>query len=119
MEIIVGAIAVAFAALVIFLILTLQDTRKTLKKTDRILTDIHKTLEAISEPSADLIQSVNKLTLDIKKKSEGIDVLFRPLYAMKEEPRRERSVANEIPEVIALVAEGVRLFGKIKSEFKR
>ena len=49
MEIIVGVIALAFVVLVIFLILTLQTTRKTLKRTDRVLVDVQKNLEELSE----------------------------------------------------------------------
>src|ERR1700722_13967076 len=118
MEIIVGAIALAFVVLVVFLILTLQDTRKTLKKTDRILTDIHKTLDAISEPSVHLIQSVNKLTLDMKKKSEGLDVFFHPLYAMKGEPSHKKG-SDKLSEIIECVADAIRLFQKVKNEITR
>ncbi|MBI2743531.1 MAG: DUF948 domain-containing protein [Chlamydiales bacterium] len=118
MEIIVGAIALTFALLVVFLILTLQDTRKTLKKTDRILTDLHKTLEAISEPSAELIHNVNKLTLDIKKKSEGLDVVFRPLYAMKKEAAEGKNSYEKISEIVGCIADGIRLFSRVKDEIK-
>ncbi len=118
MEIIVGAIALAFVVLVVFLILTLQDTRKTLKKTDRILTDIHKTLEGIAEPSAHLIHSIDKLTLDIKKKAEGLDVLFHPLYAMKEGSGHKKG-SDKLSEIVECVADGIRLFQKVKKEITR
>ena len=69
MQIIVGAIALAFIVLVVFLIRTLVSLRKTLKKVDRVLQDAHKSLEPVSE----LIHNASKLTADIRKKSEGFD----------------------------------------------
>ena len=117
MEIIVGAIGLTFAILVIFLILTLQDMRKTLKKADRILSDVHKTLDAISEPSTHLIHNMNKLTLDIKKKADGLDVLFHPLYAMKKE-EGEKKGHDTLTEVMECIAGGIRLFYKLKNEMK-
>jgi uncharacterized protein YoxC len=118
MEVIVGVIALAFVVLVVFLILTLQSTRQTMKKADRVLTDLHKTLTAVSDEGVALIHNANKLTLDIKKKSEALDCLFKPFYAVKKERGEEKSGVEKISEIIQCVAEGIRLFSKIKSEMK-
>lgn len=111
MEIIVGSIALLFAILVGFLIFALQDARKMIKKTDRILGEMHKTLETVSEAGLNLMHNVNKLTLDIHKKSEALDVLFHPLHA-------KNSKFEKILEIASYVADGVRVFNKIKEEVK-
>ena len=115
MEIIVGVIALAFATLVVFFIFTLQNARKTLKKTDKILSDIHKTLDAIAEPSAHLVSNVDKLAVDIKKKSEGLDILFHPLYAMNRK-KGDGKQESKFSEIVGWVGEAIRLFQKIKNE---
>jgi uncharacterized protein YoxC len=114
-EIIAGVAAVAFVILVIFLVLTLRDTRRTLKKADRILSDVHKALDAVAEPAEHLVQSLNKLTLDLKKKSEGLDVLFRPLYGMREGKEEHDGLCN----IVECVGGAIRLFKKIKKEVTR
>lgn len=119
MEIIAGVAALAFVILVIFLIVTLRDTRKTLKKTDRILSDAHKVLEGISEPAEHLVQSLNKLTLDIKKKSEGLDVLFRPLYGMRKGDHDGKEEHDSLCDIIECIGGAIRLIKKIKKEVTR
>ncbi len=116
MEIIIGVIALTFVVLVVFLIMTLQSTRKTLKRTDRVLMEVHKNLEAISEVSVELLQNVNKLTLDIKKKSESLDVFFRPLHHMKKEDKDISDVISDIAESTAGI---IRLFNHLKEGIKR
>lgn len=118
-EIIAGAAALAFVILVIFLILTLRDTRRTLKKTDRILSDVHKVLDAVSEPTEHLIQSLNKLTLDLKKKSDGLDVLFRPLYGIRKGDHDGKEEHDSLSEIVECVGGAIRLFKKIKKEVTR
>ncbi len=113
-EIIVGAIGLIFAILVIFLIFTLQNVRKTLKKADKLLSDMHRTVEAITEPCVHLVSSVDKLTLDIKKKSEGMDALFHPLYAMNRKKQEDKN--NKFSEILECAGEAIRLFQKIKNE---
>jgi uncharacterized protein DUF948 len=117
MEIIVGIIGLAFVVLVIFLILTLQTSRKTMKKADRVLSDLHKTMEGVSESSLDLIHNANKLTLDIRKKSEALDILFRPLYLIKREKTEEKD-REKTSEIIECVLDAVHLFSKIKDGIK-
>lgn len=118
MEFIVGGICVAFIVLVVFLIITLQKVRKLMKKADRVLTEAHITMHTLSEPSLTLVENANDLIVDIKEKSEGLDVLFRPLYTMKKEKSHTKNSYEKISEIMECVAEGVRLFSKIKNEIK-
>jgi uncharacterized protein YoxC len=119
LELIVGTIALACVILVVFLICIFQDVRRVLKKTDRVLSDLHKTLDAVSEPSAHLIHRLSDLTLDIKKKSEGLNILFHPLYVMSKERAEEKKGHNKLSEIMEFIGEAIRLFGKIKNEIKK
>lgn len=115
--IIIASVGVlAFVALVVFLILTLRDTRRILKKTDRILNDAHQILDHLKDPIEHLLYSFNKLTLDIKKKSEGLDVLFRPLYGMRKENHEEKGEGDALPDIVEWITTTMRLFQKIKKQ---
>jgi uncharacterized protein YoxC len=116
MEIIVGVIALAFILLVIFLIMTLRQFRQVMKKSERVLTETHYLLHSIHKPGTELIENTNDLILDVKKKSEGLDVLFHPLYHLKKNKAEES--CETISEVLEFVGEGLRLFSKIKNEMK-
>jgi len=118
MEIIIGVIGIAFILLVIFLIMTLLRLRRFIKTADRVLTKADHLLHAISEPTVELIQNSNKLVMDVKKKSEALDVIFRPLYCLKKERSEEPTAYKKISEILELVIEGVQLFSKIKKEMK-
>ncbi len=118
MEIIVGAIAGAFIVLVVFAIIALQNVSKTLKRADRTLMEAQKALEAFSGPGQDLLQNTNKLVVDVRKKSEALDVLFRPLYGVKRERHEPKNRYEKVSEVMEFVAEGVRLFSVIKEDIK-
>jgi len=115
MELIVGIIAAAFVALAVFAIITLQNLSKTLKKADRTLTEVHKILDG---PAMELVQNSNKLIADLKKKSEALDLLFRPLYVFKKERPEPNNRYEKVSEVVEFVAEGVRIFKMIKDEIK-
>ncbi len=115
MEIIVGVIALAFLILVVFMIIALQDMRKTMKKADRTLADMHKTLEMVSEDGKHLIQNANKLTAGLNKKSEALDVIFNPLQAFK---KGDKNSSETIAEIIECIAIGIRLFNKVREEIK-
>jgi hypothetical protein len=118
MELIVGIIGSAIVILVIFLISTLVRARKTLKNADRVLRDIHHILNALTNPTLETIHHLNKLTMDVAKKSESLDILFRPLYAIKKEHVVPESGGGKFSHLIEYVAEGIRLFNKVRSEIR-
>jgi len=119
MEIIVGLIGTAFVVWVIFMIITLHKVRKVAKKTDHVLSAVYHLLRSITEPSVDLIQHTDELVRDVKKKAEGLDVLFHPLYEMKKEKSEEPKGCKKICDLLEYVSEGIHLFNKIKNEMKR
>ena len=119
MEIIVGIIGLAFIAMVVFIIIALQRLRKVIKKTDRVLSEVHHFVRSMSEPSVELLDNSNKLVMDIKKKSEGLDVLFHPLYHLKKEKSEGHHKGLEkVCDLLGYVTEGIQLFQKIKNEMK-
>lgn len=118
MEIIVGVIGAAFVVLVVFLLLSLKKLNQTLKKADHILADVRHLLNDATDPAIDLLENTNALVLDIQKKSEGLDLLFRPLYSIKKAKSDPKNGTEKVSELMEYVAEGVRLFGKIKNEMK-
>jgi len=112
MEIIVGIIGIAFIALVIFIAVTLKKFHKVLKKTDYVLSEVHHTLRSLSEPSVKLIDHTNELILDVKKKSEPLNVLFHPLYGLKKEWSAGHKGLEKICDLLGYVVEGIQLFSK-------
>jgi len=115
-EIIWSVIGAAFLVLVVYLITTLIRARKTLKNLDRVLHDTHHFLSAIREPAVETIQHINKLTVNITKKAEGLDLLFRPLYSLKKEESKESHSGEKLSHLIGFVMDGIRIFNKIKAK---
>lgn len=115
-EISVGVIAIAFVLLVVFLVITLQRLRKVMKKTERVLSEAHALLHGLTEPVVELIDNTNRLTIDVKKKLEGLDVLFRPLYVLKKTDGHHSM--GKFGDIAGFVVEGIQLFNKIKNEMK-
>jgi uncharacterized protein YoxC len=94
------------------LIITLVRLRKTLKKCDQVLNDTHHLLSALKEPTLETVQHINKLTADITKKSEGLDVLFRPLYAIK----KEKPEGDKFAHLIEFIIQGVQIFNTFRKK---
>ncbi|MBX9923845.1 MAG: DUF948 domain-containing protein [Rhabdochlamydiaceae bacterium] len=117
-DVVVGVIGSAFVVLVVFLVIALQRLLKVIKKSDVLLSELHDVLNDFSSPSLELVENTNALIVDIQKKSEGLDCLFRPLYAIKKEKFEQSNGAEKISGLIECLAEGVRFFGKIKNEMK-
>jgi uncharacterized protein YoxC len=118
MEIIAAAVGSAFIVLVIFLIRALQRLCKLAKKAEHVLTEVQHVLYDISEPSIELIDNANKVVLDVKKKAEGLDVIFRPLYDLKKHRSDGHNGFEKIGGLLEYIAQGIQIFSKIKNELK-
>ena len=127
-EISVGAIALAFVILVIYLILTLRQSCKTLNKTQHLISEVQKDIKAISKPSVELVGHINDLTKDIQKKSKALDALFRPFLAIKQEhgetshqhhDKKSSNTFDKLAEIMEYLAYGIVLFNQIKEGVKR
>ncbi len=75
-EICLTIIALAFVLLTIYLIITLVSVRKTLNKTNRVLSNLDLLLIAVNPETAKLLSNSNELLSDIVDKSEKLDPLF-------------------------------------------
>lgn len=106
-EISVGIAAVAFLALVIFLIKVLLTTNETLKQSKKSLGSVQKEVEALSEESQKLLKTVNGLTSDIKEKTSSLDFLFRPMAAISKESKHRSKHAEEHHDTISDVADWI------------
>lgn len=126
-EISVGAIALAFVILVIYLILTLRQSCKTLTKTQHLISEVQKDIKAISVPSVELVGHINELTKDIQRKSKALDALVRPFLAIKQEhaetshhhDKKSSNTFDKIAEIMEYLTYGIVLFNQIKEGVKR
>jgi uncharacterized protein YoxC len=119
-DISVGVIALAFVALVIYLILTLLTVRKTLRQAQKNLVDLEKNLNEITGASVELVNTLDSLTNDIKKKIDAFDFIFRPLAALKKERvSHQEEEYEKYQGLMDCIASGLLLFNKIKDGIKQ
>ncbi|WP_058301390.1 DUF948 domain-containing protein [Gorillibacterium timonense] len=76
LEISVAVIAIAFAALVLFLIRTLHTLQVTLKDTNKTIVEVQRELNEVSTEVKGLIRNTNQITLDVRTKMKALDSLF-------------------------------------------
>jgi uncharacterized protein YoxC len=120
-EISVACIAAAFVILVIFLIIGLVKSQKTLKEVNRTLASSKKELDEVSNESLKLIKNLNETTIDIKKKLHTLDFVFKPLSEVNEESEggsRRHKNYDVVSEVVDCLATGLVLYNKIKGGIK-
>lgn len=108
-EVSVIIIAIAFVVLVIFLSITLLQTRKTLESTKK---DLHH----VSHEAVQLMQKIDALTSDIKSKSESLNFVFRPLKALNKPPRNEET--ETASEIVGWITLSIILFEKVRAAVK-
>ncbi|WP_438434554.1 DUF948 domain-containing protein [Gorillibacterium sp. sgz500922] len=75
-EISVAVIAVAFAALVVFLIRTLNTVQTSLKDTNKTIVEVQRELNDVSTEVKGLIRNTNQITMDVRNKMKALDSLF-------------------------------------------
>jgi uncharacterized protein YoxC len=88
-EICVGVISIAFVVLVVYLVITLHKVIETLK-------------------------TANDLALDIKEKSEALNVVFRPLTKFGKKKEKHSQNYEKIIEIINFATDGIVLFNRLK-----
>lgn len=122
-EICVGVLTAAFVALVIYLIITLRSTTAALKKTNHLLSRAERDIDEITGEGVKLVKNLNELTVDIRKKSEALNVLIHP-FEKQHRGRSERKheddddTGSSIGDLIEYVTTGIVLFNKIKGDIK-
>ncbi|GAA0379905.1 DUF948 domain-containing protein [Bacillus horti] len=75
----VAIIAIAFAALVIFLIKTLTSVRNTLDQVNQTMLEMKGQVDNLSTEATELIRSTNEITADIKNKTQKLDGIFHSI----------------------------------------
>lgn len=76
-EISVAVIALAFAVLVVYLVVTLRTASRSLNQVQQTLVHLEKQVNDLSQESVKLIQTTNLLTEDVHKKVRSLDTLFQ------------------------------------------
>ena len=114
-EISVGVIAAAFVILVIFLIVGIMSSRKTLKEMNKLLHASKRDIDELSSESLKLLKNLNDLTNDTKRKMHALDFVFKPLSHAKETIENETSLSSEI---IQCFTAGAVVFNKIRGLFR-
>lgn len=104
-------ITVAFSALVVFLIMTLIEAKKTLKSTRRDMNQVSKVLTA-------LLEEMHGLTTDVKQKSESLNCLFRAFHLFNQE-RLKKNKEDTATEVVDWLTMSLLLINKIKHAVKK
>ena len=119
-QICISAIAISFVALVIFLIVKMQAMEKDLKKAK------HE-LNALSHSGLELIENLNGLAEDLRKKSEALNFIFRFMGDVNKKTstklaHRESAMhgkSEKIAEIIDIIGTGVSLYKRIKGDVKK
>lgn len=83
-EISVAIIALAFVALVIFLIKVLQSAAKSLDNVSSTLVDVQKTIEELTYEVKQTIRNVNDITVDVEHKLKQVDPLMETVKNLGE-----------------------------------
>lgn len=110
-EISVAVIALAFVALVIFLIKVLQSAAKSLDNVSSTLVDVQKTIEELTYEVKQTIRNVNDITVDVDHKLKQVDPLMETVKNLGE-------ILNEVTlsskDLSTRVIEKVKLIGESK-----
>ena len=120
-EISVGFIAAAFVVLVVFLIIGVMSSRKSLREMNKLMHATKKDLDEISVESLKLIKNLNETTIDIKKKLHVADFLFKPFSETRDDIEanskkiKHHDIASDIMECLAA---GMVIYNKIKGGIK-
>lgn len=135
-EISIALVAIAFAALVVYLILLIIALRKTLHQTDRTMVQVRKQLDELSPQAQKIIEHTNQLSFDIKRKMEALNPIFNALgnlgemaehktFALKKKaPASEEDSLTEhelrsrspVADVLELAVIGTCLWQKLKNK---
>lgn len=75
-EISVAVIALAFAVLVVYLILMTKALCRTLFQVNQTLIEVRKQLDEVGGNAANVMEHTNQVSYDLKRKMESLDPLF-------------------------------------------
>jgi uncharacterized protein YoxC len=145
-EISVAVIALAFVALVVYLILLLNGLRGTLKQVDKTIIEVRMQLDEMGNQAKKAIEHTNQVSFDLKRKMEALNSLFNTVsnlgdilehktFALKKEAlsssHKERSGVDSleaeqeahaydeihVSDILELAGIGARLWHKIRHKY--
>lgn len=93
-EISVAIIAFAFLGLVIYLIFVLNEFRSTLKNLNKVIATMEPQLNSFANESTQLANTTNHIALDVQKKLEAFDPLFKSVSNIGEGIEQRTSYLN-------------------------
>ncbi|MFC4779133.1 DUF948 domain-containing protein [Paenibacillus sp. GCM10023252] len=80
----VTLIAVAFAALVVYAILTLRKTMSSLDETNKTLAEVRGSVNELTGEAKKLIRNANQVTADVKGKMKAVDPIIESAHDVGE-----------------------------------
>ncbi|SDE07848.1 Uncharacterized protein YoxC, contains an MCP-like domain [Paenibacillus sp. UNCCL117] len=104
-EISVAVVAIAFAALVVYLIRTLKSVTELLSQTNVTMKEIQGQIGGISVEATELLRHTNEVTVDVRNKLQSIDPV---VYSVKNIGDAVQEVTDTVKEATAAVAGSIR-----------
>lgn len=78
-EVSVAVIALAFIALVFYLIDLIKSSKKTLAQSNQMLNDAYKEIDQLGGETKKLLEHLNHISIDIQTKMEALDPIFNSI----------------------------------------
>lgn len=104
-EISVAVIALAFAALVVFLIMTLRSLSTVLMQTNETIRELQQQVNGISKEATEVLRHTNEVTVDVRNKLYSIDSV---VYSVKNIGDAVQEITSSIKQASASVAGSIR-----------
>lgn len=97
-------IALAFVALVFYLIKTLKEVQGSLKQLNTTMIHMKDQIDEVSKETTELLKNTNQITLDVQKKSKALDSIFESVEnvgtAMKQVTHSAKEVSSTLSQSI-------------------
>ncbi|WP_426449770.1 DUF948 domain-containing protein [Paenibacillus sp. S-38] len=101
----VAIAAIAFVALVVFLIMTLRSVSALLGQTNGIMREIQQQVSGLSAEATEVLRHTNEVTVDVRNKLHSIDSV---VYSVKNVGDAVEEITSSLKQASASVAGTVR-----------
>ncbi|AEI45787.1 DUF948 domain-containing protein [Paenibacillus mucilaginosus] len=101
----VAVAAIAFVALVVFLIMTLRSVSALLGQTNGIMREIQQQVSGLSAEATEVLRHTNEVTVDVRNKLHSIDSV---VYSVKNVGDAVEEITSSLKQASATVAGTVR-----------
>lgn len=114
----VTLIAVAFAALAAFGILTLRKTMTSLDETNKTLGEVRNAVHGLTKEAQALIHNANQITMDVKGKMKAVDPIVESAHDVGEVLHNVTSSVKQAASAIGQKVNEQRAHGQQKVNVK-